>query len=170
MRLLETRSRRSGWRLKMHSRVDASVGRIGKSFKFDPSHAKPKDFNFVLRGAAGDVGPHYARPRPASNTTQASQPKKCIPTPSKAEGEHPQLWQPKTSPRTAASPQKHPRTTATRAHHPRRRRPQPRLATRPRRPSKSRARPRGRALALLEAETNGVVRFKMRRVDGVLVG
>ena len=131
---------------------------------------KPKDFNFVLRGAAGDVGPHYARPRPASNTTQASQPKKCIPTPSKAEGEHPQLWQPKTSPRTAASPQKHPRTTATRAHHPRRRRPQPRLATRPRRPSKSRARPRGRALALLEAETNGVVRFKMRRVDGVLVG
>ena len=33
----------------MHSRVDASVGRIGKSFKFDPSHAKTQGFQFCAQ-------------------------------------------------------------------------------------------------------------------------
>ena len=101
----------------LHSRLDAWMHQWDLSVILSNKNQitqKPPDANVGLRGAAGDVGPHYGRQRPASNTTQASQPKKCIPTPSKAEGEHPQLWQPKTSPRTAASPQKQPRTTATR--------------------------------------------------------
>ena len=123
----ETRSRRSGWRLKGAFR-NASLGHIGGSFKFKSGYAKTPEVEFRPQGRVCGrrtalrtrKGPHSTQPKPHS-------PKKT-PLSLQTPQESTCTLQPKTSPTHGGDGSKAAAHGPTPAHHSRRRRPPLRAA------------------------------------------